>query len=412
MNNEPAEEVTMDRRRFLKMAAAAAALSAFPLNSEAGASQPPVEGRKLSPGPGVKVMLAGEGRGASGQEIGQAVREAVEAATDFSWLARGDAVFIKPVVNSGNPYPATTSPAAVAAMIGLLKEKGAGRVIVGDMSGVMHVRFSRDSLSGSTRKLMEASGLADAVRAAGAEIHPFEEAGWEAFYEDMPTAGAHWKRGIMMPNILRDVQHIVLIPRCGRHFLAGSTLGLKAAVGYWRHDTRLEYHRDAATLQEKTAEGNTVGTLRDKQRIVLSAADKVLTTFGPDEGYVYEPETGLVIASESVVAHDMVSLAWLLESRRSIPESRRNTYLDTSRVVPRLANHLVTNWLGGLGSAFASETLVKDDLNTIWDDRIILRACEVFGGVPEITLEAANDAVPEALMVRLGGLLPLWAGHG
>ncbi|HNR51348.1 MAG TPA: DUF362 domain-containing protein, partial [Deltaproteobacteria bacterium] len=64
-----------------------------------------------------------------------AIRACAEAATDFSWLSRGDAVFIKPVVNSGNPYPATTSPIAVAAMIELLREKGAGRVVVGDMSG-------------------------------------------------------------------------------------------------------------------------------------------------------------------------------------------------------------------------------------------------------------------------------------
>jgi hypothetical protein len=64
-------------------------------------------------------------------------------------------------------------------------------------------------------------------------------------------------------------------------FLAGSSLGLKASVGYWRHDTRLEYHRDAATLQEKTAEGNTVKTLSTKKRLVIPAADKLLTTHGP-----------------------------------------------------------------------------------------------------------------------------------
>ncbi|MCX5882184.1 MAG: DUF362 domain-containing protein, partial [Deltaproteobacteria bacterium] len=59
--------------------------------------------------------------------------------------------FIKPVNNSGNPYPATTSPTAIAAMIEILREKGAGRVIVGDMSGVEYVRFSPTSISGSTR---------------------------------------------------------------------------------------------------------------------------------------------------------------------------------------------------------------------------------------------------------------------
>ena len=101
-----------------------------------------------------------------------------------------------------------------------------------------------------------------------------------------PASGSNWKGGLMMPKILREVDHIVLMPRCSRHVLAGSTLGLKAAVGYWRTDTRLEYHRDASTFQEKTAEGNTVGTLLQKQRLVLTAADKILTSFGPDKGYV------------------------------------------------------------------------------------------------------------------------------
>ena len=40
-------------------------------------------------------------------------------------------------------------------MVGLLREKGAGRVIVADMSGVQFVRFSKDRLDGSTRALMQ-----------------------------------------------------------------------------------------------------------------------------------------------------------------------------------------------------------------------------------------------------------------
>jgi hypothetical protein len=179
-------------------------------------------------------------------------------------------------------------------------------------------------------------------------------------------------------------------------------LGLKAAVGYWRHDTRLEYHRDAATLQEKTAEGNTVTTLSTKQRLVISAADKLLTTFGPDKGYVFEPDNGLIIASRSVVAHDMVSLAWLLENRRIIPASERDGFIDTSKVVPMVANHMVTSWLGGWGPALASETMTKNSLNIIWDDRVLTHCYDIFGGVPAILLESANNALPEALKNRLG----------
>ncbi|MFH0994135.1 MAG: DUF362 domain-containing protein [Pseudomonadota bacterium] len=392
----------MKRRDFMKGAVGAMAL--FPLTGCAGTSRIPVKARQLTPGSQAKVFLAGVNKGAPELDIKLAVRDAAEAATDFSWLSKGDTVFIKPVVNSGNPYPATTSPTAIVAMVDILKEKGAGRVIVGDMSGVEYLRFSPTSLSGSSRALMNSSGIAQAVLAAGAELHCFEEGGWNAFYEDMPEAGSNWKHGLMMPNILKDVQHIVLMPRCSRHILAGSTLGMKAAVGYWRQDTRLEYHRDAATLQEKTAEGNTVTTLRTKQRLVISAADKLLATIGPDKGYVFEPDSGLIIASDSVVAHDMVSLAWLLENRRMIPASERDGFIDTNTVVPRVGNHMVTSWLGGWGPALASETMTKNSLNSIWDDRVLNHSYDIFGGVPVILLESANSALPEDLKNRLGGM--------
>jgi uncharacterized protein (DUF362 family) len=368
------------------------------------ASEVPRESRALARGPQTRVVLAGVGRGASEQALKAAVRAGAENATDFAWLSKGDAVFIKPALNSGKPYPATTSPIAIGAIVELLKDKGAGRVLVGDMAGILHVKLSRTGLSGSSRRMMEASGMARAAQAAGAEVHFFEESGWEAFYEDLPLPGSHWKRGLMMPMILQEVEHIILMPRCARHALAGSTLGLKAAVGYWRTDTRLEYHRDAATFQEKTAEGNTVETLRRKQRLVLSAAEKLLATFGPDDGHVIEPETGLVIASESVVAHDMVSLAWLLENRRTGLPSEAGALDDPyrSQLFVSIGNHWVVTKLDGVGSALSAERLTRHDINTIWDDRVLNRAYEVLGGVPLVALASANSALPDDLKQRLG----------
>ena len=143
------------------------------------------------------VFLAGTGRGGV-EQIRSAIRAAAEAATDFSWLSRGDPVFIKPVLNSGHPYPHTTSPLAVGAIIELLREKGAGRIVVGDMSGIEHVKLSRGGVRGSTLRLMEASGMAAAVLAAGGELYAFEEGGWDGFYAEPPAAGAHWQ-GAMVP---------------------------------------------------------------------------------------------------------------------------------------------------------------------------------------------------------------------
>lgn len=397
----------MERRTFLKAITGFSALAIQPWKN-VEASEAADESRPAAPGRQVGVFLSGVGRGASEQVLKLAVRAVAESTTDFSWLSKGDSVFIKPAHNSGNPYPATTSPIAVGAMVELLREKGAGRVIVGDMSGIEHVKLSPNRLTGSSRRLMESSGMAQAVQTAGGELYLFEEAGWNAFYEEAPAVGSHWKSGLMMPNILKNVEHIVLMPRCGRHPLAGDSLGLKAAVGYWRTDTRLEYHRDASTFQEKTAEGNTVETLMKKQRLVLSAADKILTTFGPDKGYVLQPENGLIIGSESVVAHDMVSLAWLLKNRRDVPASEKDWFNDPyeSQLIVNSANkYFVVRKLGGWAPAFDSEKLTRNDIKTIWADRVLNRAYQVFGGMPKVTLQPANNAVPDDLKKQIDTMI-------
>lgn len=348
--------------------------------------------------PGTSVSLASLGCHAPPAETDAAVRAAASAATDFHWLSPGDSVFIKVAHNSGKPYPATSKPEAVTAMIRLLRDHGAGRIVVGDMSGVEYLRFSRDSLTGSTRELMRASGLAAAVEAGGAELHCFEEAGWDAFHAEAPVCDSHWQGPIMMPDILREMDHLVLMPRCARHVVAGSSLGLKAAVGYWRHDTRLEYHHAAATLHEKTAEANTVPSLRDKQRLVLTAADRVLATFGPDHGTILETDSGLVIASESVVAHEMAALAWLLVCRDTLPEGERNGFADTSQFMASCGNRVVNIYLQGAVAAVTAEEIVKNPIHQIGDDRILRRATEVLGGVPSLDLRAVDPRVtPERI---------------
>ena len=391
----------LKRRDFLKGIAAASVMAAGPITRSHGSSEKTPDDKPLQAQRQTTVSLAGVPRGDSEAILYAAVREAALHATDFSWLSKGDAVFIKPALNSGRPYPATTSPVAIAAMIGLLKEKGAGRVVVGDMAGIEHVKLAPEGIAGSTRRLMEQSGMAQAALAAGAELHFFEEAGWDAFYEDPMASGAHWKSGLMMPRILAEVDHIVLMPRCGRHILAGSTLGLKAAVGYWRTDTRLEYHRDAASFHEKTAEANTARTLLKKQRLVLSAADHILTTFGPDEGYIHRPDVGLVIASESIIAHDMASLAWLLENRRRIPTEEQDGFVDHSPFAAAAANYWVVYKLGGVKASLLSERLFKTGMKILRDDRVLNHAYPLFGGRPKVSLQAANGTVSEALLQLL-----------
>jgi len=249
---------------------------------------------------------------------------------------------------------------------------------------------------------MEHVGIAQATLDAGGELLGFEEAGWGAFYAEKPMRGTNWKKPLMMPSILKEMDHIILLPRCARHMMAGSTLGMKATVGYWRTDTRSELHRDAKTFYEKIAEANTVPTLVKKQRLILTVADKVLTTFGPNEGYIARPETGLIISSDSIVAHDMVSLAWLLENRTFTPEEELKSKYDTSKTLANKSNkRLVFILSRSWRTRILSQRLNKEDLETIWDDHVLRQAFNIFDGVPNVILKPANNLIPDELQKTL-----------
>lgn len=89
------------------------------------------------PGRSETVSLAPLNRDPCSHDIDQAIREATFAVDNLDWLQPGDTVLIKPVINSGKPYPSTTSPLAVASMVRLLQEKGAGRVLLSQISGAI-----------------------------------------------------------------------------------------------------------------------------------------------------------------------------------------------------------------------------------------------------------------------------------
>lgn len=345
------------------------------------------------------VSLAAIGKGASEEQVLKAVRRAAESATDFSWLSRGDVVFIKPASNSANIYPATTSPDSVRAMVKLLLEKGAGSVLVGDMPGVQSVRQTKDMQKGWSRNILKKNGIHSAALDAGAEVFYFDEAGYDAYFGDTTGQASHWKGALYLPAILQQVDHVVLLPRVSRHALAGTTLGLKAAVGWLRDDSRLELHRDAESFYEKTAEINDASVLRQKLRLILSLGTKVQTTYGPDRGYAVEPDPGLVIASESLLAHDMVSQRWLLWNRENLtPQSRKSWLYDPYVSFPGMWNRFFVLSIWGLGAMAQSGTYPGAHITSAGTDPVLSRAAAIWGGFPRLELEVAEGVIPHNIM--------------
>jgi uncharacterized protein (DUF362 family) len=345
------------------------------------------------------VALDAVTKAAGAETVIAAVKRVAEAASDFSWLSRGDVVFIKPAGNSGNRYPATTSPLAVQAMVRLLREKGAGRIIVGDKSGVQYVYQDDRRQRGASRQLYTQNGLHQAALDSGAEVHYFDEAGYEAYFADKPQhPQSHWQGELMLPEILTRVDHVVLLPRVSRHVLAGSTLGLKAAVGWLRDDSRLELHRDARSFLEKIVEINDTTTLRQKLRLVLTVATKVQTTFGPDRGFAAEPDPGLVFASASLIAHDMTALGWLLWNREyETPAAQLSRLQDPYQTYPGAMNRAFVGYVWGVGALLKSEAYPTRPILSVATDPVLSWAAHLWGGLPQLEFEEVKRALPPSL---------------
>ena len=388
-----------DRRRFLKTMGLL--LMQFSLLRSSGRS------KVLRPRPqfsdvSERVTLKALALGASDDEVIAAVRDVAEAATDFSWLSRGDTVFMKLASNSAKRYPATTSPLSIRAMVGILMERGAGRVIVGDKPGVEHVYQDEKGRRSSSRKIMTKNGLHQAVMESGAEVHYFDEAGYDAYFGDRTEHDSHWRGELMFPNILNQVDHVVLLPRVSRHITAGTSLGLKAAVGWLRDDSRLELHRDAKSFFEKIAEINDAKVLRQKLRLVLTVATKVQTTFGPDYGFSAEPDPGLVFGSNSLLAHDMIALGWLLWNREyATPRAQLAWYRDPYLTFPGTFNRLFVGYVWGVRQLLRSETYRTVPIRSVRTDPVISRAATIWGGLPRLELEDLGGGLDESISVYL-----------
>jgi uncharacterized protein (DUF362 family) len=352
--------------------------------------------RPLAVRPPARVALVGVPRTAPFGALGRGIREAALSATDFSWLAPGNRVLLKVMCNSPNPYPATTHPVAVTVMADLLRERGA-TVYVGDQSGVQFVHHTRQSQRGSTRANFKNNGIEAGAQRGDATVTCFEEAGYDAYFAAEPPSDSHFKREIFLPQIVREVDHIIYLPRVSKHVLAGSTLGLKGAVGWLREDSRYELHHDGATFLEKCADINGCREIRERLRLVLSVGTQVQTSFGPDSGNVATPDVGLIIASESLVDHDIASCAYLLDvSAQATPWRARIT--DPYPTLSSFMNRSFVSYVWGAGQFTDVESYDAPRLESPWSCRVLTRGCEIFGGRPDrLWVENVNGSVPAEL---------------
>jgi len=156
-------------------------------------------------------------------------------------IDKGDEVWLKPNFNTGDVPPSSSDPDFVKAVIELLYEHGAGKVVVGESS----------MMSASTRRIFEETGMLQKAEEAGAEVVFFDEGKWVKV-----DIGGKYLGKVSLPEKALCAKKLVYVCCMKTHKWAKFTLSLKLAVGFMKPSERTRLH--LRYIEEKIADLNLV----------------------------------------------------------------------------------------------------------------------------------------------------------
>lgn len=197
----------------------------------------------------------------------------------------GDEVWLKPNFNTSDTPPGSSDPNFVKAMIELLYEQGAGKVIVGESS----------MMSASTRKVFEETGMLKEAADAGAEVVFFDEDEWVKV-----STGGKYLKTASLPEKALAAKRLVYVCCIKTHRWAKFTMSLKLAVGFMKPRERVRLH--LKNIQEKIADLNLV-THPD---IIIMDGRRCFISGGPACGELRNPN--VVMASGDRIAIDVEAI--------------------------------------------------------------------------------------------------------
>jgi uncharacterized protein (DUF362 family) len=174
-------------------------------------------------------------------------------------------ILIKINLNTADPYPASTCPQMLRALLTFLGQQGLRNIKVGDCSGLMAL---------PTRGVVKRKGLARALDGL-AEMICFDLEPWQR----VAVAG-RFLREVTLPRSVFEADRIIYLANLKAHGLAGFSAGLKLGVGCMHPFERYDLHRDH--LEEKIAELS-LALVPD---LTIIDARRAMITGGPCRGRV------------------------------------------------------------------------------------------------------------------------------
>ncbi len=200
-------------------------------------------------------------------------------------IQRGDEVLLKPNFNTADPPPGSSDPDFVKAVIELLYEHGAKKVILGESS----------MLRLSTRKVLKETGMLKKAEDAGAEVIAFDEGKWK----EVATGGIYLKN-VSLPETALGTKKVIYTCCMKTHRFAKFTFSLKLAVGFMKPNERMRLHM--RHLEDKVSDLNMV----INPHLIILDGRKCFISGGPAKGELRNPD--LILASGDRVAIDVEAL--------------------------------------------------------------------------------------------------------
>ncbi len=223
----------------------------------------------------------------------------------------GKTVAVKANFNSDDPFPATTHPDMLEAILGQVRDAGAGTVRLGERSGM-----------GETRAVLKNRGAADVAARSGAEVTALDDLppeGWEA----IPPDGLHWERGFLAARLFREADAVVQTCCLKTHRFGGHvSLSLKNLVGAVAKRDPGNGYNYMAELHSSPHQRRMIAEINRfcPCDIAVMDATEGFSTGGPERGTRIAPN--VILASTDRVALDAAGIA-LLRHYGSTPEVMR-----------------------------------------------------------------------------------------
>jgi uncharacterized protein (DUF362 family) len=241
------------------------------------------------------------------------------SAVDLSGI-RGQPVTVKANYNSADPFPASTHPDTLAAIVRAVQAAGATAVTLAERSGM-----------GTTRRVLEERGVVRLAASLGFRAVPLDGTGHDGWTK-VKEPGLHWQDGFWISREVTAAGCVVQTCCCKTHRYGGHfTLSLKNSVGLVARKVPGDPHDYMQELHTSPHQRRMIAEINRFYPVTLVILDatEAFASGGPDRGRVVTP--GVILAGSDRVAMDCAGVA-LLRSFGSTPEVMQGRIRDLEQI--------------------------------------------------------------------------------